>query len=124
MRKMIIATIIGVTALAVLVIITGSVLAQQTGTILPEGQDVNVQSLVSGTTPPASVLLVRGRGHGGHGGHRGFRPGFGLFLGFGGLGGYYGSYPYGYSGSPSEPYCVWNGYQYRCYDASGRILEE
>ncbi len=121
MRKMMIATIMGITVLVVLVILAGWVSAQQTATTLPEGQDINVQTLVSGTTPPASLLLVRGRGHGGH---RGFRPGFGLFLGYGGLGGYYGSYPYRYSVSPSEPYCVWNGYQYRCYDASGRILEE
>jgi hypothetical protein len=126
MTKIMFSTIMGITALALLAIFAGSVSAQQTGATLPAAQDVNVQSLVSGITPFASVVPVHFKGGGGWHGRAG--SGFGLYLGYGGLGGYYyGGYPYGYgsgySVTPSEPVCVWNGYQYRCYDSSGRILE-
>ncbi len=121
MTKTAFATIVGISALAVLAVFVGWVSAQQTGATVPAAQDVVVQSLASGTAPLANFLLVRGM----HGrGHSGFR----LYLGYGWPGYYYGYYPYGYgtgySVAPGEPICVWNGYKYTCYDASSGRAED
>ncbi len=112
MTKTAFATIMGISALAVLAVFVGSVSAHQTGPTLPAAQDVVVHSLASGTAPLANFLLVRGMHGGMHGrGHSGFR----LFLGYGGPGYYYGYYPYdygtGYYVAPGEPVCLWNGYK-------------
>jgi hypothetical protein len=121
MRKMTITIIMGMTALAVLVL-AGSVSADQTGAAPIPARDMSLGNLTPGFGSLASVQLV-------HGGHGGFHSRSGLFLGFGGYGPYYRGYPYGGYGSSSytesnAPTCLWNGYKYTCYNSSGQIINE
>lgn len=117
MKRTTITVIMGMTALAVL-ILAASVSADQTGAAPVPARDTSFGSLAPGLGSLANVQLVR---HGGGGGR--------FHGGFGGYGPYYGGYPYGgYSSSDvttsSAPTCLWNGYKYTCYDSSGRIMEE
>ena len=88
MKSTTITVIMGMTALAVL-ILAASVSADQAGAAPVPARDTIVGNLTPGLGSLAAVQLVR------RGGGR-FHSGFGLYLGFGGLGPYYyGGYPYG-----------------------------
>jgi len=71
--------------------------------------------MAAGTEAPVPVIQVHKKGGGHKGG--GFRWGF-----YGGGPSWYGGYysPYGYQGgsyldTPTRT-CVWNGYEYKCYE--------
>ncbi len=119
MRILITIMLTGLLSLAMAAIFAGNTLAQQNLAIAPYLAGGTAAVFTLGDNASVPVLPVFKGGHGHRGFHRGFRGGF--FLGYPGWGyGGYGGYPYGsYTGSyldtPTRS-CVWNGYEYRCYN--------
>jgi hypothetical protein len=99
---------LGLAAAAIVVLGVGPTSAQSTSGTSPFLASSAIGDSVIGGGSPGPFMLVK-KGHGMV--HRGFRSG--LF--FGGYPGYWGSYPLEYNTSPSST-CVWNGYQYTCYN--------
>jgi hypothetical protein len=104
----------GLASLAMAALFSTSALAQQDLVVAPYLAGT-AAVFALGDNTSAQILPVHK-----FGGGKGFRGGF--YLGYPGWGyGWYGGYPggYGYSGSyldtPTRS-CVWNGYQYRCYN--------
>jgi hypothetical protein len=99
---------LGLAAVAIVVLGVGPTSAQSTSGASPFLASTSVGDSVIGNGAPEPFMLVK-KGQGS--GHRGFR---GAFF-WGGYPGYGGSYPLEYNTSPSTT-CVWNGYQYTCYN--------
>jgi hypothetical protein len=116
MRILTITLLAGLASLSMMILFSGQSLAQSGPVLAPFLAAGTTASLGLGDAASVPFLLVKGgHGHGMHGGH--FRGGF--LWGYPGYG-LYGSYPgYGYSGSyldtPTRT-CVWNGYEYSCYN--------
>jgi hypothetical protein len=101
---------LGLAAVAIAVLGVGPISAQSTSGTSPFLASESVGDSVIGTGAPGPFTLVHKKGGFGH---RGFRSG----LWIGGYPAYrsWGSYPLEYNTSPSTT-CVWNGYQYTCYN--------
>ncbi|HMK34697.1 MAG TPA: hypothetical protein VK463_06505 [Desulfomonilaceae bacterium] len=109
---------LGITAALMLAVVASVPVYAQSA---PTG-GVTLVSPVSGTAADAAMIMPVVHGH--HGGFRAFRGGFGGYWpGYYGYGYYGGSYPgysdgYGYYNEGNQV-CVWNGYNYQCYNAYG-----
>jgi hypothetical protein len=85
------------------------------------GSGFTLLSSISGLSGANSPTIILVKGGGGHHGS-GFRGGLGFYGGFSGPYGYgygpnYGADGYGYYEEGNNT-CVWNGYNYRCYNTN------
>lgn len=108
MRYSMIILSLALATVAIMVIGVGPTSAQSTSGTSPLLASSSVGDSVVGTGAAGPFMLVK-KGH--KFVNRGFRSGFWI----GGYPGYWGSYPLEYNTSPSTT-CVWNGYDYTCYN--------
>ncbi len=100
---------LGLAAAVIMVLGVGPVFAQSGSGAFPLLASTSiVDSVVGGGAFVPTMPVIRG-----HGG-RGFRSGF-WWGGYPGYGYWGSSYPYEINTNPSQT-CVWNGYNYNCYN--------
>lgn len=103
---------LGLAAVTIMVLGVGPTFAQSNSGVSSLFASTSIGDSVIGGGASGPFMLVM-RGH--RSGNRGFRSGF-WWGGFPRYGyNYWGSYPLEYNSSPSST-CVWNGYEYTCYN--------